>query len=334
MIVTAVSLILMQGCAPGAAIAHAQVQGPVVGVSYLAASAFTKGECDKALAVYDNTGSTGVGLAFLWGTFGDSKACVNRFLQRFSGTGREVRLHIYATNETCRRAPRYCETDREVSHWLPAAQYNRAWEQGEVVVKRELIERLREVARYVDAVQARHPDVSITVSTGLEDNFTAPVARAIVRTYQRVLGGKVAIVRNQNTNEARGLAELGGSSRVDAYELHSIESRFQRTRPTKRGAACLWGNDGYDIRFTRELPGGGFTSSNRRGLRNAISESYAEILGARYRESDCEVWLWWNTQGIDESAKRWVAPSERSFRVYRSDVIAARKVLMSIYRSN
>lgn len=311
------------------------VRAQVVGVKYLAVASYDRATCNNALKVFRGTGSTPVGLSFLWGTFGDDEKCVRRFLKEYGDTGRGVRVHIHATNETCRRSPRFCEAGREVSWWLPAREYNHAWESGSVAVKRQLVARLRNVRASIVEMRKRYPGVTFSVSTGLEDNFTDIAARRILRIYNRILWDHALIVRNPNRSNAPTLHALGGTSlsRVDAYELHAIESRFERTRPTRRGAACLWSNDGNDIRF-RHSAASGDSISNGRAVHGAISEVYARVLGRRYRDNSCEVWLWWNTQGLDGTRRDFIPPSSRDYTVSGDDVLSVRQIVLDIYKGS
>ncbi len=183
---------------PGLAIAER-------GVSFLGMEAFDSETCTKALRVYEAVKRPWA--AMLWGSFGKTHICPERFLALPQKT---KRLEIYADNGTCNRSGRHC------------TKYDRP----------EFTKRIKQIAAWI---KPRISLASYWVMMRLEDDereATVKKKRTIMRRY---LPRAVKLGRNPNVKTSY-------FSGFDIAELHG----FQRT-DFPRGKIRVLSNDGFDL---------------------------------------------------------------------------------------
>lgn len=266
------------------------------GVAYYGMQKFTAEQCDQALQVFD--GVKHPALSILWGTFGEGQDCIAAFLERFSEVPHTLVLHT--TNETCRRAPRYCglgEPQRGLRFW----QLNERLEKADPVTLFYLRARIRAIKRFLDFHATKNTKVILT--TGLEDNFTPKAYRRVIKTLKRY-APHYTTARNPVGSDARSF----DTYRANFIELHGYNVQFG----TK---SCIWSNDGIDINF----------NSGRRPLNGSrsVSELLSEI--GRIKGNCSYLFVWWNTQGIVDG--QFIEPRERTIRLYPKDISVVNKIL-------
>ncbi len=134
---------------------------PTVGVGYYAIQNKTF-PCTKALKVFD--GVKKPALMFLWGTFGDSLECVEKFLA-LPQQKKEVYIHL--SNECCRRN-RTCKKG-ELLQDTPVWKINNLIEKSDAKTKQAFQKRVDKIMKF-----AQNYDENVTwyISTGLEDNYS------------------------------------------------------------------------------------------------------------------------------------------------------------------
>lgn len=275
-----------------------------LGVSYLAQAKFTQSQCTTALKAFD--GVSNPALAFLWSTFGNNNTCASRFLSLKANEPHT--LLIYATNETCRRAPRYCAAGELMQHkrfWQVNSDIERSTPDGRRYL-RALKQRLLQIRDYLKINAIDNLNTNAIVSTGLEDNYTTKVYRKIIKVFKNVFANTpFRIARNPVGNRASGFDFSG----ADFVELHGQETNYNGIA----GRQCIYSNDGADIDF----------GTGRRTLGNSISVS--TMLTEIKRHRNCIGFVWWNTQGIE---RQFVEPRRRHIRVFVKDVDVAREKIL------
>lgn len=271
--------------------------GQVRGVAYYAIQKFTKAQCEQALQVFD--GVRLPSLSILWGTFGENTSCIRSFLDRFSKVPHILEINI--TNETCRRAPRYCglgEIARDLRFW----HLNEKLEAHDPTIRAKYAARIRQIKAFIK--EATNENTTVFLTTGLEDNFTSKAYRQVVRILKRN-APHFPIVRSTIGPKAY----LADSYRANYVELHGFGADVSTTK------SCIFSNDGHDIDF----------NSGRRPLdgSRSVSELLSEI---RRVKRDCSiVFVWWNSQGVVDG--KFVEPRRRNIRLYSKDVSIVNQIL-------
>lgn len=267
------------------------------GVQYNAAQGFTKAECRAALKVFD--GVKVPKLAFLWRTFDREGGCVEEFLRRFKDRPHVLEIHF--SNETCRRAGRFCE-NVEICPKLRSRNYTRAIERGNSYVLGKIRRRAWNIFQFI--IRETYPTTEILLTTGLEDDYSTKAHRVVNSILKKTLPVNVAIGRNPNASDARGV-DLSGARFI---ELHPIGSKF-------RGYPCVFSNDGLDINFDRRS-GNASHGISLPDLSRAIRENGI----------DCShSFLWWGEpQGVGAEFTR---PSWRDFRLDIEDIFRVNRFL-------
>lgn len=260
-----------------------------VGVAYYALQAFSEAECARALSVFD--GVQRPSLAILWGTFGSSNACLNRYLSTYSNVPHVLEIHI--TNNTCLRRG-ICRRG-EVVRGVTWRRYNRLLEERDPTTMRLLRSRIYSIARAIRSL--RGANTRVLLSSGLEDNYT----RAAYEVVRSLLNSALTITPFEIV---RNPMRVGFSSTptADLLEGHRVHSNIG---PQWNGR-CVVNNDGVDIQFS---------GSARRGLIYWTSlPSFIEP----YRSRGCLVYLWWaGPQGLGNPR---VTPQRRRY-VLRADAL-------------
>lgn len=253
------------------------------GVYLFALQAFSQEQCESALDVFEGVSYPKVG--FLWGTFGTSTACIRRFIERFHGVHKRLKVVLF--NETCRRAPRYCEAQREIFPDAAIEELNRLLERNEPWVREVISDRIAEAQAALIGVVDEY--TSVEYMTALEHNFSERAAE----NHTAIVRGEVRDVRIVINPVAHSLGNRSFGS--DAIELHGLQAQFAP------GLPCSWSNDGTDIDFGR-------------GSRLGEVQPWHVVRdrAREYQLRGCDVWIWWNSQGITE---HFIPPSEREFEV-------------------
>lgn len=268
------------------------------GVSYLAIQGFSSQQCTRALKVF--RGLPEVHLSFLWGTFGTDTQCLRRFFAKYGH--KRTTLHVHLANSTCLRAPRYCERG-DIFAGYSRDGLNRAIENKQ---RKLIIEYTQRAAALRGAVLASGQSPEVSVTFGLEDDFTRRAFTKLRRHFaQGFAAVQFGLVRNPN-------AFIYDSDGAYGVELHAWESIFPA------GRACIWSNDGRDIKLHANYPGLAGAASVRDFERNARS----------YINDGCRVYVWWNSQGIES---QFVAPSRRKFRLSSRDIREVNNILRRLY---
>lgn len=174
---------------------------------FFAMSAFNDKQCEQALSVFEHSKTPCLG--WLWGTFGKSLKCQEKFMARFQNKLHTIRIH--ALNETCKRGGRTCERGREV---MPGQEARR----------------FKEVSDWVDAHSV--PWTRAIITTGLEDNYT----NAKYRRIRKKLNTSWLTARSPMACDALGY----DTRRSDFIELHGYYA-------IPRGKACIFSTDGIVI---------------------------------------------------------------------------------------
>lgn len=271
-----------------------------VGIAYYASSKFTFEQCSHALMGFRGLRYPVFG--HLWGTFGNNKACLRRFISKMERRQRWYQVRIYFENDTCYRAGRVCASD-ELGFGYTISSFNRALEARNP----KLLARLRARAERVSAFLAPYdgsPWLDVVIVQALEDNFTREAAAVQLETIKEVF--PYAIYRNPVMGSSFG--------RADGIELHDKEARC----PTRDPGQCVYNSDGYDIDFGgRERPLDGALSVP--GLRTLLIGKQGDF---------GSILAWWNTQGIVRG--KHVPPRRGVPVVARRSVVLVNRLLKEI----
>ena len=269
-----------------------------IGLHVNPARGLTDAQCNYILGAYKGVKTPK--LSFLWKTFdrGAGK-CPARFVEKFKD--REHWLFIYLTNETCRRAPRFCETGREIGAHYRYPEMSRRLQRRDAKLLSQLRRRASAISRYVSTILASNTKIAIVY--GLEDDWTNAAYKVVKETVDPLLPDNAIKIRNPNAKDAKGRALYG----ADFIELHPLESDF-------RDAPCVFSNDGVDVDL-----GGSY-----RPLHDPLSVStMLGVLGEAKRSCN-HGFLWWNNQAVGD---KFIRPSRRNFRVNREDSVVINSIL-------
>lgn len=260
-----------------------------LGVSLLALPGYTKGQCEIALEVFK--GQSLPYLATLWGTFGPGNRCAREFTKRYQN--KTHRLHIYLANNTCLRPPRTCgKFDVFRGYNIRTANLKKS--------SGRILRRFEQAVK--GAVSLANDKTKLRLSVGLEDDYTGRAFYRIKKRIRKIYDGE--IVRTKNSRRA--------FAHNYYVELHDWEAKFE---PNSK---CIWSNDGRDLDLGGNyLPLPGFATLSDFRSR---TESYLR--------SNCDVLLWWNSQGI--RVGKFILPYDRNYRISTEDITVVRKLLRSI----
>ena len=179
-------------------------------------------DCDASLHFFDHRDEKA--LAFVWKTFGDSTACLQRF---FALPGNKF-VVVHPFNEACRWKEK-CNAF-EIEPRLGVAEFRRAVRSRDPKVLEALQARVHEIRAFLEPY-CRRPGVECAMSTGLEHRFDAKEEAIVLSALRREWPFKT--VSNALVDEGRA------APRVDYAEEHSVTPDFH-------GRACVTNLDGHD----------------------------------------------------------------------------------------
>lgn len=266
-------------------------------VDYFAAQGFTSAQCNRALKVFD--GAVEPCLGFLWSTFDRPKTgnlCVQRFLSKYHNRAHTLKVHF--SNETMRRNGQG-EKGAELFPELSAKDFSDAIAGYQDDVTNAVYKRAVKLDKWLHKHASEQARIIIT--TGLEDDYSAPAYDAISGILAGAVDPTYLIARNPNvSNKSKNHFPY-----ADFIELHGTNPKFK----ANSGARCIASLDGYGIEFERG------------NIRRPGVLSLSEVLSffERERNRGCLVFAWLaETQG--RGSAKFAAPSRRNFRIYHKDI--------------
>jgi len=139
---------------------------PQIGLGYYAIQNKTF-PCDKALKAFE--GVKKPALMFLWGTFGDEKLCLKKFLNL---PQKEKEIYIHFSNECCRRN-NTCKKGEFLKD-TPVWKLNSLLAKGDKKTKEAYKKRFAKIYEFIETETKKNSNTKIEwhISTGLEDNYT------------------------------------------------------------------------------------------------------------------------------------------------------------------
>lgn len=182
------------------------------GVAYFAMSKFSDAQCAQALKVF--RGLPEIAVSTLWGSFGYSTKCLDRLIA--AHPNKQITIEIHASNETCKRSPRWC------------TRYDGL----------KFSKHLKQIAALIRNREAYN--VTWIVSTGLEDDYTNAFYKKRLSQARKLLPDYVGVARNPNAENTYFLG-------ADYVELHSLQRRIYKCSINKR--PLIYSNDGLDLDF-------------------------------------------------------------------------------------
>ena len=153
------------------------VEAQVVGVGYYAIQNKTF-PCERAMEVF--SGVKRPALMFLWSTFGDSTACVEKFAKM---NNRNKQIYIHFSNECCRRNGT-CKKG-ELLRTTNVKDLNKLLEKKEKKTLKEYQKRMEEILLFIDKVMIYAPNTTWFISTGLEDNYSTNAAKVVLNNLKK-----------------------------------------------------------------------------------------------------------------------------------------------------
>jgi hypothetical protein len=243
-----------------------------LGVAYFGMARFTQQQCDTALKVFD--GVSVPALSTLWGSFGPSTKCLRQFLRQTRN--RPTVLEIHGWNDTCHHSGRVCTKFDQ-----PPAR-----------------KRAKEIAQFLAA--SRHRNITVIVSTGLEDDSPPALYLARAKALKRYLPPSALIVRSPD--DATKLFDY-----ADFVEFHGLQHPRVKL-PT------IYSNDGLGINFEQQ---------RRSGDNEILLSDLLRRVRKEGRNHSFIFW-WWNTQGGEQFS---VEPYRRSVVIRSQDVRIVNKLL-------
>lgn len=274
--------------------------GDSMGLDVLSLESLSKRDCSALLKTMDAAKIQKIG--YLWGTFTKSKECTISFLDKNSEKEHVIRVH--ATNETCRRGSRRCESS-EINHQYTASKYNSLLERGNKNVINNLRRRIKTIKEFFNKHSNQHS--RIIISTGLEDNFTKKAFLEVLAIYREELyETNYSILRNplKQTQYDQSL------NLVDVVELHSFDSFFINNN-------CVFSNDGVDIDL--------LTSRKPIDIiERPLSVTEIGYVFSTYISYCRDVFLWWNTQGV---TNKFIPPKKRTISLNHEDLRKIKKLI-------
>jgi len=243
----------------------------------------------------------------LWKTFAppQSDKCVTRYLNKYAGKPHELYIHPHNGPGTRnRRLARY-----EFLAGRTVQELNQRIERRDPVIMRLWEKELKRIVTW--ATERANVNTRIRISAGLEDNWTNKAYQRLVRSVRQNTPGDWVIVRNPVGAYEKAFDYRGASF----IELHAYYSEF--TRRTKRRGACIYNNDGLDIDL-----------GDADGLLPNAPIPTMRAIFRRFRNDNCEGYLWWSgIQGIE--FLKFIEPRARRFRVDPEAIDRLNKLIRS-----
>lgn len=246
-------------------------------------------------------------IAFLYSTFGTDNTCLRRFISQTRARGRRGYIHIHPTNETCRRLHRWCAKG-EVGRAYRASRWSSLLERGNPKALRELRARFRAVNKLI---QEEIPeDFKVSVSTGLEDDYTQEAFRRVLATARREIRDGVELVRSPGR-----YCNFSGTAGVRSLSLELHSSGCGNTNRDK----TIYSNDGLDL-----YSGNGQLPKNHIDGASLLSQLRKD---QRYFN---RAFIWkGHWQGLHHKPG-FTEPRNRDFRVSRDDSILVNKMIRNL----
>lgn len=168
-------------------------------------------------------------ISWLWNTFGSTTDCLKKTLSDPRLTG--VQVHL--TNEVCVRNEN-CGS-YELLDGLSVSRHNALVDKEEGWLRVRYENHTRALMDFLSTYIELRPDISCTVSPGLESNLTTANMEKVIDWIKPQLHPRCTITHNALLPSARRAAN------ADFFEHHDIQTAL--TPP------CIFDNDGRDITF-------------------------------------------------------------------------------------
>ena len=266
-----------------------------IGVSFLAAM-HEDFPCKRIRRMVDSSPRPYLGV--LYGSFGDSTKCLERFI---SASGKKHHtLQFYLSNEVCRRKGN-CYS-QELEHDLTVSAYNKLVCKGRRGTISRIKKRMLDIRRFCDEKGSEKTRCLLAI--GLESQFSRCAAQKLVVLAKESGWHKKEIVHNPvpGTNY-QGDA---GAYYVE-YHGRSLRSAY----PPERTIATL---DGIDPDFCRDKNG-------RQGISNRITAQDMQRWTDSYKDRASYLGYWCSVhQGITGDSGTSPNPKERTPHVAPGDV--------------
>lgn len=191
------------------------------GVMALAAM-HPKFPCDSVLRVLDNASKPA--MSVLYGTFGTSTKCINKFLSRYAD--RPHLLNIYFENSTARRNRKMFAGEMAPSYTV--AGLNRALERNSSLIDRSVLRRLN---RVLALPIERNANTAFALTVGLEDNYSSAAWR---RLSSRIAPRWPGLLFRNSVNDRNNYAPLA----------HGVDRHVSGRASCVRDKLCMVSNDG------------------------------------------------------------------------------------------
>lgn len=276
---------------------HAEAKTSFEGVAFLAAHS-EKAPCKrmlKALRPLQNPA-----IQTLWGTFGSSMKCLNRFTYQFRDRPHLVAVNLLNGSCIRRGGDRFCYQGEPFK--VNATQFNRLMQRMRPKTVRTLSRRTSRVRKRFERIMT--DNTKLRLHPVLEDDLTNRAFRNLVGVVKNEW--PYQIFRSANSQNRK----LGGASGIELHNfgVFGALSAFPK---------ASWSNDGISISGCSSGTSGGFqASADASQVRGAVTS--ARAIGS-------DVFLWcagW--QGLTDNFR---APRERVMAFQRSDIFLIRNLL-------
>lgn len=234
-------------------------------------------------------------LEILWGTFGNSLKC----LERWANNEIPKTLIVHFSNESCRRLNR-CREGEFLPHLTPI-QYDRVLRNPSFSIKRLIARRGKRITEALNSLPGTN--LRVLLSLGLESDFSLPAAQSLATILQGVTGYE--IVHNPLD-----------SNRVLFDSVHELHD------PRKScSTGSIFVNDGTDLSFP-----------HRRSIdRNALSISGLRAIWDRNERTGCAFQFAWWARSQGRGTTEFLDPRSRDFRFSREDALVINKLIRRQY---
>lgn len=271
---------------------------PTIGVGYYSIQNKTF-PCDKALKAFE--GVKKPALMFLWGTFGNEKICLNKFLNL---PQKEKEVYIHFSNECCRRN-NTCKKGEFLKD-TPVWKLNSLLANGDKKTKEAYKKRFNKIYEFIES-ETKNNTSKITwyISTGLEDNYTFANKKRVFYILKNLkkdtdLKEKIQIYVNP----------LDGTCINSRCEIHE--------KRTGNNNHWLFLPDGYCVKPFDACNNNVFT----------VNELNAKILAQT--KNGNKFFIWWSEQQgrYGEPPSKAKPPRQRTIRITDTQVKDANQILM------
>jgi len=247
--------------------------------------------CDELMATLKGVPFPAV--AVLWGTFGNDKSCLIRFLD--ANKTRPHALQIHFSNEACRRNNRCLAGEIRPTASVPI--YNSYILGSPWVLALEIDTRMREIVDFVDA--HKNENTTLVLSIGLEDNYTSASAQQL----ERMLRGYWPYFISRNPVNGKALVP----------SLNNIIESHDPMELKLPGPGCVFSEDGNSTseRLTRE---------RMRRYRNCFMVLAWRRSWQNFGRADC-------ASCKEPKTTVFIPPQERKFKMLAKDRLIINRIL-------